>query len=280
MTPDKAAEGGDRPSAKRRKKISSGAEHTKSEQELNLEAADCSQPDCHPAPQPDTKTPAATVPVNDVPATTIKDEDKTGAAEVNVGRQWIPQFTTGTRLQVQWEVVNDAGVAQTRWWGCEFRGESGLDQKGRRISTIRYDPHAEFEATDCHVVFTTEHHLWDVDYESEMHWRVEPEGWTEDQDEQYTMEDVLRDQAHTEQREGASVGIHDLAVQAFTKMPMEKQRQVAVQYQAFSTNFREKLARLREERGVGCKITDADIRKIMADIRACGIRLNTSDLPI
>uniref|UniRef100_A0A7S2TLK8 Uncharacterized protein n=1 Tax=Lotharella oceanica TaxID=641309 RepID=A0A7S2TLK8_9EUKA len=172
---------------------------------------------------------------------------------------WKPVFAVGTRLQVQWEIVDDAeggtGEVSARWWGCEFFGLKGQDPAGRDIHVIRYDAHGEFEETDSEIVFLSDSDLWDVAYESRLHWRREPPEWNPNQEEKLTMIDVIANQEKEETRNGVPAGLlHSLALNAFSKMPHEKQMAMAARYRDFSNAFKEGLAELKASRCIASKL--------------------------
>jgi len=203
-------------------------------------------------------------------------------------KAWTPAFDVGTRLQVQWEIVDQNQQVEVRWWGCEYLGElPSPTEDGKILHSLRYDANGEFEETDCRVAFLSDSLLWDCDYDGEMFWRVQPDNWDESKEypeEKYTMQQIIQDQETEEKKEGAQLSLYTLGLQAFGTMPHEKQRMVAEAYQAFSTKFRGRLEKLKQERGSGCEITTADINGIMEELqklkRSRTMALDPDDLPV
>jgi len=82
------------------------------------------------------------------------------------------------------------------------------------------------------------------------------------------MIDVIANQEKEETRNGVPAGLlHSLALNAFSKMPHEKQMAMAARYRDFSNAFKEGLAELKASRGGNCEITQQDVQNIMENIQ-------------
>ncbi|GFR52419.1 hypothetical protein Agub_g14991 [Astrephomene gubernaculifera] len=95
-------------------------------------------------------------------------------------------LAVGGRLEVKWQIEPDEGEPYSKWWGATVVGPSAQQDPsypGAPVYELSYDAHDDFEQERCHVVFTSEHTLKQLDQTEELSWRREGDEWEADEDE-------------------------------------------------------------------------------------------------
>ena len=79
-------------------------------------------------------------------------------------------------------------------------------------------------------------------------------------------DELLKDQQHMDNAEHGGNSLADMGVRAMGQLPYMQQVQVVSNYQNFSNALKTKLASIRNERGDGALVTEADIKDFMAGL--------------